>query len=140
MSELSSLCTKVERSFNTQSTQVNGITVSSKTTTRFALRLARAARLTASFSPEGLGKKLIKLFKKELQTGDAAFDDAVYVSTDTPEATAAFLQDPSVRALIGELVESGPVEIEGEVIGCEVPGKVESDPADLARLVRAVLG
>lgn len=140
MSELASLGVNVERSFTTQSAQVGGVTVSQKTTTKFTLSLPKAARLKASFSKEGLTTKVVKLFKKELQTGDASFDDAVYVSTDTPETTAAFLSDPSVRALITELVDIGGVEIDGQTIACELLGKVQNEPADLVRLVRATLG
>lgn len=102
--------------------------------------LPREARLKASFSKEGLGTKLVKLFKKELQTGDPAFDDVVYVSTDTSDATAAFLSDPSLRATIAELVDSGGVQIEGTTVSCELLGKMQNEPAELLRLVTACMG
>jgi len=104
------------------------------------LVLPKEARIKASFSKEGLVKKLVKLFKKELQTGDQAFDDAVYISTDTPEATAIFLTDPNLRAIIAELVEHGGVEIEGTTLSCELIGKVQNEPDELVRLVKAALG
>lgn len=140
MSQLESSGVTVDRSFNTTTTELNGITVSSKTTTRFTLVLPKEARIKASFSKEGLVKKLVKLFKKELQTGDQAFDDAVYISTDTPEATATFLTDPNLRAIIAELVEHGGVEIEGTALSCELIGKVQNEPDELVRLVKAALG
>jgi hypothetical protein len=140
MSDLERAGVSIDRSFNTTSTQVNGVTVSSKTTTRFTLGLPREARIKASFSKEGLVKKLVKLFKKELQTGDAAFDDAVYVSTDTPDLTATFLTDPSIRAIIAELVQHGGVEVDGAKMACELEGELDGEPAELVRLVKAVLG
>ncbi len=51
--------------------------------------------------------KLTKLFKKELQTGDAEFDKLVYITTDTPNETAAFLQSPEIRAAIALAIDTG---------------------------------
>jgi hypothetical protein len=65
--------------------------LSEKETTEVTLTLPRATAVAATFSKEGIGKKLVKIFKKELQTGDQAFDDAIYISTDTPELTKALL-------------------------------------------------
>jgi hypothetical protein len=113
MSTLDSLTLSVDRSFETSSTSVNGVVVSSKTVTRFTLLLERDTRLKVVFKPEGLVEKVVKLSRKELQTGDAAFDAAISISTDTPGETTRWLGDENTRLLIQALVRGGPVEIDG---------------------------
>lgn len=142
MSELKSLGVIVERSFQTNSTSINGIEVGSKESTKLTLTLPRAVEIKATFSKEGFGRKLIKLFKKELQTGDKEFDDAVYISTDTIEATKALLASADVRRAIAACVTSGgPVEIEGAVVTAELPGRhEEGDTTDTLVLIRALIG
>jgi len=142
MSELKSLGVIVERSFETSSTSLNDIEMSSKETTKLTLTLPRTVEIKATFSKEGLGRKLVKLFKKELQTGDKEFDDAVYISTDTPEATKALLESADVRRAIAACVTSGgPVEIEGKVVTAELPGHhEETEDADTLVLIRALIG
>jgi hypothetical protein len=142
MSELKSLGVIVERSFQTSSTSINGIEVSGKESTKLTLTLPRAVEIKATFSKEGLGRKLVKLFKKELQTGDKEFDDAIYISTDTPEATKALLASADVRRAIAACVTSGgPVEIEAEMVTAELPGRhEEGDDADTLVLIRALIG
>jgi hypothetical protein len=61
----------------------------------------------ASFAPEGLGQRLFKLLRAEIQTGDEAFDRAVYVVTSTPELTTELLKSPEVRAAIGDVIALG---------------------------------
>ena len=57
---------------------------------------------------ESIGKKLVKIFKKELQTGDHVFDDMVYVTTSDKPKAAAFLDSEEIRAIIsGVVVEGG---------------------------------
>lgn len=63
--------------------------------------------LRVSFRPEGLTQKAIKLFKKEIQVGDPKFDDAIYISTDTPELTTALLESEGAKGAIMELVSAG---------------------------------
>jgi hypothetical protein len=142
MSELKSLGVNVERSFQTSSTSINGIQVGGNETTKLTLTLPRAVEIKATFSKEGLGRKLVKLFKKELQTGDKAFDDAIYISTDTPEATKALLESADVRGAIMTCVTTGgPLEIEGAMVTTELPGRHEDgDDTDTLVLIRALLG
>lgn len=90
---------------------------------------------------EGLGKKLVKLFKKELQTGDRAFDDAIYISTDTPETTAKLLADEQVRSTISLYVTTGgPIEIQGNTMRVTLMGRQEAEDPVVVALVSAVLG
>ena len=72
-------------------------------------RRGREIPIRASFRPEGITQKAIKLFKREIQVGDPEFDDAVYISTDTPELTAGLLESEGVKGAILELVASGGV-------------------------------
>ncbi len=76
-----------------------------------------ASPLRVSLTPEGLSKKLVKLFKGEIQTGDDVFDAAVFIDTDTPELAAAWLDIPALRSAILPLVQSGGgVEVNGESV------------------------
>lgn len=78
---------------------------------------ALASPLRVSLTPEGLSKKLVKLFKGEIQTGDDDFDAKVFIETDTPELAAAWLDIPSLRSAILPLVESGGgVEVNGDTV------------------------
>jgi hypothetical protein len=123
----------------TSTVEVNGVEVKRTETTRFTMTLPQAAKLTVSFTKEGLVQKFVKLFKNELQVGDAEFDKAVYISTDSQDATKRFLESPQMRALILELVRSGSVEINGTTVKAEAPGHLSEAPAELAALVSAVL-
>src|SRR5687768_9034557 len=62
------------------------------------LRLPLVPRVQATFSGEDLGDRLMKIFTRELQTGNKGFDDAVYVSTTTPDEVAALLQSEDIRS------------------------------------------
>lgn len=142
MSELGTLGIKVTRSTQTSSTNLNGLELSSKESTQLTLTLPRPAKVKATFSPESMGKKLVKIFKKELQTGDPHFDDEIYISTDTPDETKAFLEADNVRAAIGLLVTTGgPIQIEGTQVTVALLGDIADgeEPAEVAVLARAVL-
>ena len=109
--------------------------------TELTLKLPGPVAVQASFTREGLGTKLIKLFKKELQTGDRDFDDLVYISTDTPEPTAALLQSLDVRATIQAcVVMGGSLTIEGATVSASVAGHDREDDPGLVRLVSVLLG
>jgi hypothetical protein len=77
------------------------------------VRLPLPAPATLSFKPEswwdrrgkGLG------IAREHQTGDAEFDDAIYVRGPSEEYAAAFLADPLKRNAIVALVRSGFREV-----------------------------
>jgi hypothetical protein len=132
----------VKRSFKTTSTSVNGMELSSKETTELSILLPRPSALKAKFSKEGILDKVGKLFKKELQTGDAAFDKAIYISTDTTDETRAFLANPDVRAAVQLSVETGgPITIDGEAVTIEIAGRHdEGDDPQVVTIVRALLG
>ncbi len=126
--------------FQTSSTEINGLQLSEKETTEVTLTLPRATAVAATFSQEGIGKKLVKLFKKELQTGDKPFDDAIYISTDTPEPTKALLSSDSVREVISLNVSTGgPIEIHGTTVKVILAGRQETEDPSVVTLARAVL-
>ena len=105
-------------------------------TTSFSL--VTPPRIKASFTHEGLTSRVVKLFKKEIQVGDATFDDVVYITTDTPAETAAFLKADDVRATIFQAVnEGGSVVIDERDIVTKIADAGNDKP--LADLVRAVL-
>lgn len=127
-------------SFHTTSTQINGMELSANETTEVTLTLPRATSVAATFSKEGIGKKLVKLFKKELQTGDKAFDDAIYISTDTPEPTKALLSSDGVRELIALHVGTGgPIEIQGTTVKVVLAGRQDVEDPAVVALARALL-
>jgi len=98
------------------SVSVEGVSIASASTAgeQWHFTLPEPSQLKASFGKEAVLKKIVKIFSKELQVGDPAFDDKVYISTSDPEKTGHFLQNEDVRNLIAEFVgEGGAVEIEG---------------------------
>lgn len=141
MFDLASLGITVQRSFVTNSTEVNGIALGGSELTELAFTLPTTATpLHVTFSKEGLGKKLVKIFKKELQTGDATFDTTVYVSTDTPETTGKLLESNVVRAIVARIVAGGGhVEIDGGFVKLLVPGHQDTEDDDTITLVTALV-
>ena len=100
------------------------------------------APLQATFGREGLRHRVGKLFTKELQVGDRGFDDAVFIRTNTPEETAAWLASPDVRAVILVVVSTGgDVAIEGNMLDGRVvfDSREAAAPDLLARLVQSLL-
>ncbi len=79
----------------------------SATLYKLTITVPNTSGIQASFGPEGLIEKGIKLFKRELQAGDPAFDKVVYVSTDTRETTARLIGASGAQAAIMELVGEG---------------------------------
>lgn len=141
MSELARMGIVVTRGFVKSATQLAGVTVASRESTELALTLAAPLALHASFSREGLGTKLVKLFRQELQTGDPVFDSLVYVSTATPEVTGALLDDGAVRRLIGRLIaDGGALEVNGATMKVLVAGHRDDDPPEVVALVQALVG
>jgi hypothetical protein len=140
MMSLEKLGVSVQRRFLTSSSSINGIEVSGKQSTELMLTLPRATSVKASFAREGLGRKLIKVFKRELQTGDRAFDDAIYIATDTADATRALLADDRVRAAIAATVMSGGrIEIDESTVTAQIDGHTEGEDAHVVRVVEALL-
>jgi hypothetical protein len=114
-----------------------------KKVTEFALftcMLPSAPAVQASFSHEALGAKIVKLFKKEIQVGDKTFDDAVYVSTDTPNETAAFLKSERMQNTILMCAGSGGfLEIEGRKVRAKIPASNTDEDPSLVELVQALI-
>lgn len=78
----------------------------------WTLRYEIPSGVDARFTPEGVLAGLSKLMRRELQTGDPAFDPVVYIETRTPERTAELLADEAIRKVIVGLVGGqGQVEI-----------------------------
>jgi hypothetical protein len=111
LAELESLGFSYKKLDTTSSSgfEINGISVaeSSSFGVRYEWTLPRQATFQAVFGPESFGKKLVKIFRKEIQMDDALFDDAVYVSTSDEENTRAFLGDQITRENIAALVGDG---------------------------------
>jgi len=141
MSELESLNVQIaKREKITSSTSINGMELSGSSTTKLTLVLPNATPLKLSLSKEGFGRKLTKLFKKELQTGDKPFDDAIYIATDTPDQAKQFLSSELVRQAIQFCVQAaGPVEIDTNTVIVEVPGSDDGVPPEVVTIVRALL-
>jgi hypothetical protein len=72
-------------------------------------RAALNFRLSAENFFDGIAKDLG--IAREIQTGDFGFDRAIYISSDTPEATAAFLKDHDVRRSIRIIFEAHVPEL-----------------------------
>lgn len=143
MKTLEQLGVTIRRGFVTQSssTEVGGEEVASSTkkSTQLTLKLPGEAPIQATFSAEGIGHKVVKIFKREVQCGDPSFDDAVYIETQTPEKTAHMLQSPDVRELIKGLLVHGPVAITGSTVTLTVPGHVEGEDESAVRLINTLL-
>ena len=141
MSELEAMGISVQRGFVTNTADVDGVQTSESEATQLAFTLPKPIEIQATFSKEGFGNKLVKIFKKEIQAGDPAFDETVYVKTDTPELTAALLEKADVRAGIARLVGAGGViEVDGPFVRMELAGHHETEDADTVTFVRALIG
>ena len=140
MSKLEAMGVQVRRVFKTSESSVNGMELAHQETTEFQLILPNDSNIRAHFSKEGVGKKLKKIFKKELQTGDEAFDGAIFVETDNPEATEALLKSPELRAAIKLAVETGgELDVDREYLTIEVAGKQEGDDPQVITIAAALI-
>lgn len=137
--ELDSLGIRYEVSQSTETVNLGSAeTTRDFVDTKFAL--VTQSKIQASFTREGLSKKLVKLFKKEIEVGDPKFDDIVYVSTDTPEETAAFLKLPDIQTtILSAVANGGSIEIDERQILIRIPETDASDDGALANFVRVVL-
>lgn len=103
------------------------------------ITLARATGVQATFGPEGLTTRFGKLFRKEIQTGDALFDEHVHVATETEDETTKFLESRDVRTVIERVVsDGGAVAIEDDKVTFELPDGVTLEQSLIAALVEAV--
>lgn len=66
--------------------------------------LDRSICFRASFSREGLGSKVRKLFSSELQAGDALFDDSVFVETSDHEIVKKLLSSSGFQSAVMEVI------------------------------------
>jgi hypothetical protein len=144
MATFESLGVQVERSFHSSSTSVGAgglnVDLSSSQTTRFVLTLPKPSKLRAAFRKESWGDAIVKVFKKELQTGDKEFDDLVYITTDTPETTAAFLESTDNRNAIALSIETGgAIEIEADRVVAHSVGHESGDDQTLVKIIEALL-
>lgn len=106
--------------------------------------LPHRARLAASFSRERAHHRLVKLLRHELQSGDDAFDAAVYISTDTPAVTTELLDKPRARQIIQRLTSTGgfvSVENDTLVIVQIAPSRAEAHlhGDDIAWLISEII-
>ena len=102
------------------------------------LPLTTAAR--ATFGREGVGRKLSKLVKKELQTGDRGFDDAVYITTDTEAATARLLGGAALRDAIAAVIAlGGTLELDGATATVALAAYDDAAIAAVDALARALV-
>jgi hypothetical protein len=131
----------VTHSFQTTTVSAGGVDLSNNERTKIEMVLPRPSPVRASFRKESWGDAVVKVFKKELQTGDPDFDKLVYISTDTPEATAAFLKPDDIRAKLGLCIETGgSLEVDGTRVVAVASGHDRRDDPALVDIVRALLG
>jgi hypothetical protein len=117
---------RVEVSTVSSQSSIQGVTVNERTGVREVWTLPAAPSVQATFGAESFFTRLKKIFSSELQVGDAAFDDAVYVQTSTPDATRAWLSSGEVRAALIAVARGGDAF---EVVGNTVTGVVWEEHA-----------
>ena len=83
------------------------IDLGNKSTVRYIWSIPGGTKVQGSFSHENLDTKVVKIFKKELQTGDKMFDDLVYIKTSDKDSMAQFLQSQQMRTIISDIIEDG---------------------------------
>jgi len=110
---------RVEVAALSSESSINGVTVGERTGVREVWTLTAAPAVQATFGAEGFFTKLKKIFSSEIQVGDAAFDDVVYVQTTTPDATRAWLASADVRAALIAIARGGD---SFEIVGNTVTG------------------
>ncbi|HEY5926175.1 MAG TPA: hypothetical protein VIV11_31035 [Kofleriaceae bacterium] len=108
--------------------------------TELVVSLPKSTGVEATFDREGFADKVFKIFKKEIQAGDPLFDEHVHIKTDTTEATEALLQSSDMRAIIERVITNGgAIEIDGNTVRMEVPGRHETDDEVLLLFVQTLL-
>ena len=89
--------------------------------------------VAAVLGPEKFRHKVVKLFKREMQLGVAAFDDAVYMHYVEEEDRVVF-EDPTVQQIVRSLVETCTVELMENTVLLQVPGTMAAAEDRLAFL------
>lgn len=138
---LASLGVQVRKTAQTSTMNAGTVALSNSETTRYDMRLPVSTKLKASFRKESWGDALVKVFKKELQTGDAEFDKLVYISTDTLDRTRAFLTAEVLKHVGFTIEMGGTLEIDDASVvavsgGHDAPGE---DDRTVVALVQALL-
>lgn len=132
---------------DTRSFEIQGIPVSSKTThvMTSTWTLPHDTGLKVGFASESLTRRIQKLWTREVQTGDQAFDDQVFIRTRRAhhEDVAALLQDADVRSAIAYLVERGAdLVLDGTRLVIRTRDAIEAvapDPTAEGTIVRAAM-
>jgi len=138
MSELEKLGVTVQRRFLLQTGEATD--ENNAELTELAFTLPKSTEIQATFSRESLATKVLKVFKKEIQTGDPLFDEAVHIKTDTAEPTTALLESTVVRASIESLViNHGALELAGALVKIAMPGRRAVDEEVAINVVRALV-
>jgi hypothetical protein len=89
---------------------------------------------------EGFSAKLHKLFEHEIQIGDKAFDDLVWIRTNSKEPTRAFLTLRGVQKAVSELIDmKAVIDIEEARIYVKGESSSAMTPRDFV-LYTVVLG
>src|SRR5512139_4036979 len=131
MADLAALGVTVKRQF---------MTVDDLELTELLVTLPKSTGVEATFSREGFADKVLKIFKREIQIGDPLFDEHVHIKTDTTEATEALLQSTDLRAIIERVItEGGAIEIDGNTVKLDVPGRHETNDEVLVLFVQTLL-
>ena len=108
--------------------------------TELVFTLPKTTNVQATFDHEGLGDKLLKIFKREIQVGDPLFDEHVHIKTDTPDAVQRLLESSDLRAIVERVVvNGGAIEIDGETVKVEMTGEHPIDDEMSVMFVRALL-
>jgi hypothetical protein len=140
MTTMADLGVTVQTSRVTETITIAGMS-SIKEFAVFVCALPSPPKIHASFSPEGVLDKVVKIFKKEIQVGDKTFDDAVYVSTDTPAETAAFLQSQSIQnTILMCVMGGGSIEVTQNQVIARIPSSTTDEDPSLVSFVQTVLG
>lgn len=94
--------------------------------------------VSATFTHERGGHRLVKLFRHEYQAGDPRFDDAIYIRDKHRKATEQLLSRPGAREAILRLVgERGELHVEPGVIDLKLSTR---DKTDVDAYIVAALG
>lgn len=64
-----------------------------------------ASAVRARFVRQGWAERAKKIFVDEIEVGEPRFDDAVYIATDTPDATRALVGHARAREALVALAE-----------------------------------
>ena len=132
MSDLAALGVTVER---------KTVTVDDVELTELTVTLPKSTGVEASFSSEGLADKLLKIFKKEIQSATRCSTSRCTSRPTRLEATEALLQSSDLRAIIERvIVNGGAIEIDGNTVKMEIVGRQQTDDEVFNLFIKTLLG